>query len=231
MSEVDTADEAARWLAEAWTTGNPLAALPPGLAPRDTEAAEEIAAALLTSLGQPPVGLRLLAGMVGPLLAGRLIAGGTPIALAGLRHPVATAAVAGVLAAPLEEGATTPPVFASLHAAVDIAATRFGTPPTDPAQTIADLAGLGMVVLGPAMRVAPGDTPIALAPGRTRPAGIAHDLAGLFATAAAEARARGGLPVGAMLLVAGLSPPVTPVAGLRLTCAGGALGRARADFA
>lgn len=230
MSDTKTADEAAHWLAEAWTTGNPLGALPPSLAPRDAEGAEDIAAALLASLGQPPVGLRVVGGLVGPLLSGRLIATGTPIALAGLRHPIATAAVAGVLAAPLEEAATSAPVFATLHAALDVAATRFGTEPTDPNHILADLAGLGMVVLGPAVSVRPAETAIALAEGRKRPAGVTHDLAALFTKAAVEARARGGLPAGAMLLVAGLSAPTTPFAGLRLSCVAGALGRARADF-
>jgi len=231
MSDHNAADEAAHWLAEAWTTGNPLAALPPRLAPRDAEAAEDIAAALLTALGQPPVGLRIASGLVGPLLSGRLIASGTPIALAGLRHPIVTAAVAGILAAPLEEAATSPPVFATLHAALDIAATRYGERPADPNQSLADLAGLGMVVLGAAVSATPAETAIALAEGRKRPAGATRDLVALFATAAAEARARGGLPAGAMLLVAGLSAPVTPIAGLRLSCVAGALGRARADFA
>ncbi len=232
MSSIhDPAAEAAAWLAEAWTTGNPLATLPPGLAPLDVAAGEDIAAALLEALGQPPVGLRLgPSGLVGPLLAGRLVANRTPIALAGLRHARVSAAVVGVLAAALAPDDTTAPVFARLHPALDVAASRFAAPPADAAQATADLAGLGMLVLGPGQAVAPGVERVALAEGRRRPAGAPSDLAARLGTAAAEARARGGLPAGALLCVAGLTVPVAPGPGQSLCAILSALGRARADF-
>jgi len=225
----DRAAEAAGWLAEAWTSGNPLAALPADSAPRDAEEAEAVATALLAALGQPPVGLRIApGGMVGPLLAGRLVVAGTPIALAGLRHARATAAVAAVLAEPLGAG---PPRFSTLHPALDVAASRFGAGPADAAAAIADLAGLGLVVVGRGRAIMPGSEAVALAEGRRRPRGQPVDLAARLKEAVTAARARGGLPAGAVLLVAGLTPAVGPAAGMRLTAALGAVGRVGAGFA
>ncbi|PZW46843.1 hypothetical protein C8P66_108122 [Humitalea rosea] len=230
----DRATEAARWLAEAWTSGNPLAALPAGMAPRDAAEGEDVAAALLDALGQPPVGLRIAPdGLVGPLTAGRLVAAGTPVALSGLRHARVTAAVAAVLAEPLGAGlplGAEPARFSALHPALDVAASRFSGPGADPAAVTADLAGLGLVLIGRGRAVLPGTEAVALAEGRQRPRGQPVDLAARLEAAAAEARARGGLPAGAVLLVAGLSAAVVPVRGARWTAVVGALGRAGAGF-
>ena len=51
---------AARWLAEALETGNPLGPLPADIAPRDLDQAAEVAAATLDALAIAPCGLRLL---------------------------------------------------------------------------------------------------------------------------------------------------------------------------
>jgi hypothetical protein len=52
--------EAAAWLAEAWETGNPLAPFPTELAPADRAAGEEVAAALVETLGLAVSGVRLV---------------------------------------------------------------------------------------------------------------------------------------------------------------------------
>jgi hypothetical protein len=227
-------DDAARWLAEAVTTGNPLAPLPPGIAPATVPQGEAAAAALLDSLGIVACGLRLLrrpgrATLAGPMVEGRLVPSGGSIALRALRHPVPTAAVVGVLAAPLSPGDTAPPSFARLHPAIDIAATRFGDEPDDDAVLTADLARLGLVVAGKGKALPPGPVRVALAPRESRRRGVETDLAAAFAEAAAAARGWGGLPAGALLVVAGLSPPAAPEGRLRATL--GALGGAEADFA
>ncbi|MFN7633119.1 MAG: hypothetical protein ACK5PI_00145, partial [Acetobacteraceae bacterium] len=56
---MDRTAEAARWLAEAWETGNPLAPLPEDMAPRTLAEGEDIAFALLDLLGVSPCGVRL----------------------------------------------------------------------------------------------------------------------------------------------------------------------------
>lgn len=224
---------AARWLAEALESGNPLSALPPDIAPRDRAAAEEVAAATLEALDLAPCGMRLLhrpgaAPLAGPMLEGRLVPAGRTVALPMLRYPLATAAVIGVLAAPLDPGADAPPVFARLHPALDIAATRFTAPPEDDVMLIADLAGLGLVVAGKGRAVPPGPLRVALTPKGVRAKSAEADLAAAFAEAAAAARHWGGLPAGALLVVAGLTPPVAPAGTLRASL--GALGAAEAAF-
>ncbi|WP_372622749.1 hypothetical protein [Falsiroseomonas sp.] len=227
------AEAAARWFAEAMETGNPLAPLPLGLAPRDADEAAAIAAATLDSLGIVPCGLRLLrrpgaAALAGPMIEGRLLASGAPVALGALRHPLVTAAVVGVLAEALDPDAQAPPVLARLHPALDIAATRFTTPPEEDAVLAADLARLGLVVAGKGMAVAPGEVKVSLGAKGSRPRGMATDLAAAFAEAAAAARAWGGLPAGALLVVAGLTPPVAAEGTLRATL--GPLGGVEAVF-
>jgi hypothetical protein len=224
---------AARWLAEAFETGNSLAPLPEGLAPRDRDAAEAIAAATLDALGIAPCGLRLLrrpgaASLAGPMLEARLLASGATVSLATARHAVATAAVIGELAAPLDPAARTAPRFARLFPAVDVAAGRFTAEPADDLARIADLAGLGFVVAGKGQALRPGVLEVVLAPKGARRRGAPVDLRAAFAEAAAEARRWGGLPKGALLVVAGLSPPLAAEGVLRARL--GALGVAEAAF-
>jgi hypothetical protein len=228
------AEDAARWLAEAFETGNPLGVLPDGIAPRDVAEAEEIAAATLEALGIPPCGVRLLrrpgaAALSGPMIEGRLLASGVPVALGALRHPLVTAAAIGVLAESLEPGAETPPVFSRLHPALDISASRFTVAPVDDAALTADLARLGLVVAGKGKVLDPGMVTVTLGPKGSRARGAGTDLAAAFAEAAAAARRWGGLPAGALLVVAGLTPPAPAEGTLRASL--GALGAAEAGFA
>jgi hypothetical protein len=226
-------EDAARWLAEALETGNPLAPLPEGLAPRDRDDAAAVAAATLDALGMAPCGLRLLrragaAPLAGPMVEGRLVPAGREVALAMLRHPQATAAAIGVLAAALDPDSDAPPAFARLHPALDISATRFTTPPEDDLALAADLARLGLVVAGKGRAVAPGPVRVAIGPKGTRPKPVEADLAAAFAEAAAAARHWGGLPAGALLVVAGLTPPAEATGVLRASL--GELGAAEAAF-
>jgi hypothetical protein len=227
-----TAADAARWLAEAVETGNPLAPLPEGIAPRSIEDAEEAAAATLDALGLVPCGLRVLrrdgALLAGPMLEARLVPAGAPVAAAALRHPEVSAAVIGVLAEPLVPEADGPPVFSRLHPALDVSATRFGEATENKLALTADLARLGLVVAGKGRAMAPGMLRVALAPKGARPRGAECDLAEAFTQAAAAARAWGGLPEGALLVVAGLTPAV-PAEGV-LRAGFGTLGGAEADF-
>lgn len=224
---------AARWLAEAFETGSPLAALPADIAPRDAAEGEAVAAATLEELGLVPCGVRLLRRggtmLAGPMLDARLVVSGKPVAAAALRHAEVTAAAIGVLAEPLEADGAAPPVFARLHPAIDIAASRFTAAPEDAATLTADLARLGLVVAGKGKPVAPGPLGVALGPKGVRARGAVVDLAGEFAAAAAVARGWGGLPAGALLVVAGLSAPVPAEGALRARL--GALGDAEAVIA
>ena len=83
----------------------------------------------------------------------------------------------------------------------------------DAAECVADLAELGLVVTGRGTSWSGGSLPVALAREGDRRRGTATDLAAAFGRAAAEARRWGGLPAGALLVVAGLSAPVAPTAG------------------
>jgi hypothetical protein len=227
------ATAAARWLSEAVETGNPLAALPEDLAPRSLGDAQDLAMATLDALQIAPCGLRLLrrpgaAPLAGPMLEGRLVPAGRIVALGMLRHPLATAAVVGVLAEALDPDSDAAPVFARLHPALDLSATRFTDAPADDLTLTADLARLGLVVAGKGKALAPGAVRAALGPKGSRPKGQAIDLAAAFAEAAAAARGWGGLPAGALLVVAGLTPPMVPEATLRAAL--GALGGAEASF-
>jgi hypothetical protein len=227
------ATAAARWLSEAVETGNPLAALPEDLAPRSLGDAQDLAMATLDALQIAPCGLRLLrrpgaAPLAGPMLEGRLVPAGRIVALGMLRHPAATAAVVGVLAEALDPDSDAAPVFARLHPALDLSATRFTDAPADDLTLTADLARLGLVVAGKGKALAPGAVRAALGPKGSRPKGQAIDLAAAFAEAAAAARGWGGLPAGALLVVAGLTPPMVPEATLRAAL--GALGGAEASF-
>ncbi len=227
-----SAAEAARWLAEAIETGHPLAPLPYGIAPPDMAGAEEAAAATLEALGLVPCGLRALRRgnvmLAGPMLESRLVASGAAVATAALRHPEVTAAAVGVLAEPLVAESDGPPVLSRLHPALDISATRFGDGTEDAVALTADLARLGVVVAGKGKAMAPGPLRVALAPKGGRPRGAECDLAEAFAQAAAAARAWGGLPAGALLVVAGLTAPAAAQGTLRASL--GALGSAEASL-
>jgi hypothetical protein len=233
MEEAWQAGDAARWLAEAMETGSPLAPLPAGLAPRGLAEAEEVAAATLDALGIVPCGLRLLrrpggASLAGPMVEGRLVPAGRAVAVAMMRHPWASAAAIGVLAEALDPDSDAPPVFVRLHPAIDLSATRFTEAPGDDITLTADLARLGLVVVGKGKAMAPGAARITLGPKGSRPKGGPIDLAAAFAEAAATARGWGGLPAGALLVVAGLSPPMPPEGTLRAAL--GALGAVEASF-
>jgi hypothetical protein len=157
----DRAAEAARWLAEAVETGNPLAPLPEAVAPRDVAEAEEAAAAVLEALDIAPCGLRVLRRpgappLVGPMIEGRLVPGGAEVALVTLRHPRVSAAVVGVLADALDPGSDAPPAFSRLHPAIDISATRFTEDTADTLALTADLARVGLVVAGKGRAARPG---------------------------------------------------------------------------
>lgn len=229
------ATAAARWLAEAVETGNPLGPLPDDIAPRDLDQAAAVAAATLDALQLAPCGLRLLrrpgaAPIAGPMLEGRLVPAGREVALAALRHPLVSVAAIGVLAEPLDPDSDAAPVFARLHPALDIAATRFTEAPEDDVALTADLGRLGLVVAGKGKPLAPGPVGIALGPKGSRPRKLEMDLAAAFAEAAAEARNWGGLPAGALLVVAGLTPPAPADEGI-LRASLGALGAVDATLA
>ncbi len=232
MAAFDAA-AAARWFAEAFESGQPLAPLPEGLAPRDRDEAEAIAAATLEALEIAACGVRLLRrpgapALSGPVIEGRLLAGGATIAPAAARHAEATAAAIGELAMALDPEDTAPPVIGRLFPALDVAASRFTAGPQDEYARIADLAGLGFVVAGKGRAMPPGPVEAVLAPKGARRRGVPVDLAAAFAEAAAEARRWGGLPAGALLIVAGLSPPCPAEGVLRARL--GALGAVEAAF-
>jgi 2-keto-4-pentenoate hydratase len=227
----------AGWLAEAFETGNALAPVPPSHIPADAMAGEAVAAATLERLGMAPCGLRLLPGpdgapLAGPMLEGRLLSPATPVALATLRHARASAAIVAVLAEALLAEAAAPPVIGALHPAIDIAAWRLRDAPMAAGLMAADLAGLGLVVVGRRARAVPplpaGPVPVRLTPAGRRAAPTAVDLAAALAEAAAAARRLGGLPAGAVLVLAGLGPALAPVPGVELAASLGALGRVRA---
>jgi hypothetical protein len=229
-----TADAAARWIAEAVETGNPLAPLPAGLAPRDAGEGWDIAVAALEQLEIAPCGLRLLyrqgaEPLVGPMIEGRMVPAGAPVALEALRHPVLTAAVLGVLAERLDPGSTGLPRFASLHAALDFSATRYGEATADGLALTADLARLGLVVVGRGKPIQPPTVPASLgAKGGPRKSQVC-DLGGAFLKAAQAARELGGLPAGGVLVVAGLTPPAPAVGTVSASL--GQLGRVEATCA
>lgn len=224
---MDRIEAIAGWLAEAAETGNPLAPLPPELTPADIEEGEAVAAAILDRMGLAPVGLRLgPEGVAGPVLAPRLLADGATLALSVLRHARATPALIAVLGADLGEAG--PPVFAGLHPAIDVATSRFRDGPAGQPCLAADLAGLGLIVAG---RRKPMPTAALRLSIDRRKAGAVDPMAAL-APAVAAARRLGGLPAGALLVVAGLGPGLAPAPGESLSVGFGTpVGRVKAVFA
>jgi 2-keto-4-pentenoate hydratase len=219
-------------IVEALETGNPIAPLVPELRPPDAAAGETVAEEVLDALGLHPCGIRLAPGpqgamLAGPMLDSRLLAQGAAVALGALRHPSVTAAAIGVLAEPLLDG---PARFAAVLPALDIAASRFRDGPGQDGVAAADLAGLGFVVAGRRATWDGAAVGAALARGKARPREVPVDLAARFAEAAARARDLGGLPAGGLLVVAGLTPAMVPVADEAWSARFAELGSARATF-
>jgi hypothetical protein len=230
-----SATEAAKFLAEAWETGQSLAPLPEDLAPPDLAAGEAIAAELIETLSLPVCGIRLAPGPDGltllsaPIFEARMMRVGTPLALATLRQPRNSAGIMGVLAEPLERDL---PVFSAFHPVLDIAATRYTAGAPDAAHQVADLGGLGFVLVGKRWI---GDLPeesearLGLTGARPRP--LRAPLAALMRQAGAEAIRWGGLPAGAVLVVSGLATGSPPVAGQKWAAAIPPVGRISALLA
>jgi 2-keto-4-pentenoate hydratase len=227
---------AAACLAEAFETGNPLAALPGNLVPDSPADGDQLAALALEELGLAVCGIRLATGpdgvrLAGPMLEGRLLPDGVSLPLAVLRHARATAALVAVLAEALPENGQGLPAFAAVHPAIDVTGSRFRDLPASPGLLAADLCGLGHVVAGRGGTLPEGTVAVTLAEARRRPRGLLVDLRAALALATDAARRSGGLPVGAVLVVTGLSPAVVPEAGLSLAAGFAGLGRVRLSFA
>jgi hypothetical protein len=228
------AAEAARWLAEAWETGNPLAALPPELAPASVAEGEAIAGEVVAALGLAVIGLRYAPGpggiwIAGPVLEPRLLRAGTQVPLAAYRHAQLSAGVLGVLAEPLGEGA---PVFSALHPVLDLASQRWTVPSLDAASVAADLADLGVMLIGKrseGVRL-PETSDARLGPTGTRPRPERTPLAELMARAAEAGRRWGGLPAGAVIAVVGLGARQVPRPGERWSAAIPPIGRISGVF-
>ena len=234
--EQDPISRAVRYLAEAFETGNPLAPLPDEITPTNQDDAEELAGAVLAQLGFAPCGVRLAPAadgslITGPMLEARFLDDGAGISLEIMRHGRASAALLGVLGAALEPEATTPPEITAIHPALDVSASRFTNGPADRFAEIADLAGLGLLVLGKRRPVPEALSRVALIEGEGSPKGRPFDVHAAFAAAAAEARRLGGLPAGAVLVVAGLGAPVLALkAGARVTARFTGIGKVSASF-
>lgn len=232
----DPISRAIRYLAEAFETGNPLAPLPDEITPTNQDDAEEVAGGALAQLGFAPCGVRLVPAadgslISGPMLEARFLDDGAGISLEIMRHGRASAALLGVLGAALEPEATTPPEIAAIHPALDVSASRFTNGPADRFAEIADLAGLGLLVLGKRRPMPEGPSRVALVEGDGRSQGKPFDLQAAFAQAATEARRLGGLPAGAVLVVAGLGAPVLGLqAGTQLTARFTGIGKVSARF-
>lgn len=230
------AEIAARWLVEALESGNPLAPFPAELAPADALDGAEIAAAILEQTGHVACGVRILrrpdgSSLAGPVTEGRLLPAAATVALAALRHTSATAALLGVLASSLEPEEAGPPILARLHPAIDLAATRFSEVPDDEPSCIADLALLGYLVIGKSRPWPSSDVRVALGAADSRARGVLLDLDAAFLEAATSARALGGLPAGAVLVVAGLTPAQAPQVGSVLAARFAGIGKVESRFA
>lgn len=221
---------AALALADAWREGTPIGPLPAGHAPRTAAQAWRVVGAMLRELDQPAVGFRALPdGSVGPLLATRLVASGITLPSAALPGLLASAAAFFPLARALPPSAspyTLRRVLAALgpgRAAVDLSAWRTLPPPESLPARIADLGGLGMVVLGQGARGRPDPAVLRLSWRDGPPA--TRDIRPLLLAAAEAARHAGGLPAGAALVAAGLAD--TGDGPLACRIVGGGLAQAR----
>ena len=223
-------------LADAVENGGPIDPVASRITPANQDDAEELAGAVLAQLGFAPCGVRLAPAadgslITGPMLEARFLDDGAGISLEIMRHGRASAALLGVLGAALEPEATTPPEITAIHPALDVSASRFTNGPADRFAEIADLAGLGLLVLGKRRPVPEALSRVALIEGEGSPKGRPFDVHAAFAAAAAEARRRGGLPAGAVLVVAGLGAPVLGLkSGARLTARFTGIGKVSASF-
>ena len=230
----DPITRAIGYLSEAFETGNPLAPLPEEIAIITQDDAEEVAGGVLARLGFAPCGVRVAPAadgslITGPMLEARFLDDGAGLSLEIMRHGRASAALLGVLGAALEPEATSPPEITAIHPALDISASRFTQGPADRLAEIADLAGLGLLVLGKRRPVPEAPSRVALVEDKGAPRGRSFDLQAAFAQAAAEARRLGGLPAGAVLVVAGLGAPVLGLkAGAQLTARFSGIGKVSA---
>jgi len=214
---------AARALLEALRDGEPISALPEGGAPQTTAQGQRVARAVLAELDLPVVGFRARAdGLAGPLLAPRLVATGAQVPLAALPGLQASAACLVPLARalpPLSEPYSLRRILAALgpaRAAIDLAAWRTRTAPTTAAARLADLCGLGMlVVAGPPRGAAAADLGALRVSWNDDPA-IVVDVTPQLVAASEAARLAGGLPAGAALVATGLTPTHSPTAGTGL---------------
>lgn len=218
--------EAALLVARAAGIADEPLAFPDACRPATPAAGRRIAAAALDHLGFVPVGLRLAPGfdgaglIAGPVIEGRLLRSpaAVPPPLPGRRR--CTLAVVAQLARALPERARPWDAreviarLASLHVALDLAETRFAEGPPDLPQHLADLAGLGLVVIGPPARAGWQEAVLKPLAARAEPEGWKGtvDVAAALVAAAEQARAAGGLPAGAVLVVAGLSPALADAA-------------------
>jgi len=223
-------------LADAVENGGPIDPVVSRITPANQDDAEELAGAVLAQLGFAPCGVRLAPAadgslIAGPMLEARFLDDGAGLSLEIMRHGRASAALLGVLGAALEPDATTPPEITAIHPALDVSASRFTNGPPDRFAEIADLAGLGLLVLGKRRPVPKALSRVALIEGEGSPKGRPFDVHAAFAAAAAEARRLGGLPAGAVLVVAGLGAPVLGLkAGARLTARFTGIGKVSANF-
>jgi len=226
-------DRAAAWIAEAWRSGEPVPAMPYETLPRSQLDGQRIAARVLDLLGLVPNGLRLATAnaksVPGPMLEQAMLEDGAEIAAAGLHHPEAFAAIAGVLAEDLPRRGDEMPVFASLHPALDITSWRLAEVPSTSALAAADLAGLGRVVIGKGKKLEPMRLRISVAPEGSWKRGLEIDIEEPILAAALAARRAGGLEKGAVL-VAQLGPGVPLTPGVPLVASFGRLGRVRASI-
>lgn len=230
----DITTQAAGWLHEAWETGNPLAPWPEEMAPTDLAAGEAIAAALVETLDIPVTGMRLAPApgdtwVSAPLLEPRMLRAGTPVALSALRHIRVTAGILGVLAEDLVDA---PPVFSAFHPVIDVAAERYAQGAPDAAQRVADLGGLGHVLVGKRfVGPLPEVVSVRIGPTGTRPRPFEVKLAPLMDQLVADARRWGPLPAGAVLVVAGLALGRMPNPGEKWSAAVAPVGRITVQFA
>jgi len=232
----EAAGKAAEYLAEAITSGQTLAPFPPGLAPTTPAQGERVAALLRERLGLPSVGVRLVPPpesiegppVAGPVFAARLLH--APAAIPPLHLPRLTAALVAQLARPLparEKPWSAREVaarIASVHVAVDIGASRYTRGPVDLPGFMADLAGHGLVVVGRKARAGWEERLLTPRPARATSDGTpvwrgTVDVGAALREVAEAAREIGDLPAGAVLVTAGLSPPLPPGA-LTLTITG-----------
>jgi len=239
--------------------GMTLPPFPAPVRPRSAADGRQVARLALAELGLQPVGLRLapapaeLPGaarspwLAGPLLDGRIHPDGTTLAAAALRVRTVSAAMVLVLARPLLararpwRAAEILARAAAIHPALDVAESRF-TPGHAPdlAGHIADLSGLGAVVVGRRAKAVPEIARLAAMPIAIEPAGAGGigrpgrpgrpDIAALLAAAAAAAVRAGGLPAGAAILLAGLTPPRRAAADATIAARFPGLGRVALRF-